>query len=222
MLCLHSLEIWIKHQQWWLTAECRLERTSTKEQGQTGHQVWRATASLFCFYQLWTTLCPCDSVCTDFILVDKRNNKPPWLYSLLQTKCTWHFAGCLQFCDQTGANTLLDQSQNSLIRSNATYVVRDLLCRIFMKSEADFLFLFFFFLWSLWPLRPDSTLLMSCIHSEHSCWTVIDTGCSGINMNDSVQTSITSEKRAAASNGQAVCLYIQRAWWRVSSIKQMW
>lgn len=67
MLCLHSLDIWIKHQQWWLTAECRLERIFTKEQ--TGHQVWRATTSLFCFYQHWPTLCPCDSVCTQTSMI---------------------------------------------------------------------------------------------------------------------------------------------------------
>lgn len=49
--------------------------------------------------------------------------------------------------------------------------------------------------------EADSMLLVSCVHSEQSCWTVIDTGCSGINMNDSVQTSITAEKRAETMMG---------------------
>lgn len=67
---------------------------------------------------------------------------------------------------------------------------------IFMKGEADFRLTLIFV-----AFEGDSTLLMSCVHSELSCWTVIDIGCRGINMNDSAQTSITAEKGAATIIG---------------------
>lgn len=71
-------------------------------------------------------------------------------------------------------------------------MIKVLLNRIFLKDEADFCLTLIF-----GGFEAASTLLMRCVHSEPGCRTVIDTGCSGFNMNDSVQTSITVEKRAA-------------------------
>lgn len=68
--------------------------------------------------------------------------------------------------------------------------IKGLLDLIFMKGEPDFYLPLIFV-----GFETDSMLLASCVHSEQDCWTVIDTGCSSINMNDSVQTSTALPQR---------------------------
>ena len=62
-----------------------------------------------------------------------------------------------------------------------------------MKGEADLCLTLIFV-----AFEADCALMMSCVHSGQSYWTVIDIGCSGINMNDSFQTSITAEEEERA------------------------
>lgn len=75
-------------------------------------------------------------------------------------------------------------------------VIKDSSNWIFMKGEADFCLTLIFV-----AFEADSTLLMSCIHSKLSCWTVIDIGSSGINMTDSILTPITAEEGPATIIG---------------------
>lgn len=127
-------------------------------------------------------------------------DKVPSHYSLLQTRHAHWITECLQSCDQTGANTMsfLNKSQTkSLIWRSAMCAIKGLLDWIFMNGEHGFHLTLIFV-----GFETDSTLLASCVHSEQDCWTVIDTGCSGINMNDSVQTSTVLPQREE-----------QQQWW---------
>ncbi len=98
----------------------------------------------------------------------------------------------------------LDRSQKSLIWRAAMCLIKGLINWIFMKAETDFHLTLIFVAFEWDSAAP----LMSCVHSRQSCWTVIDTGCSGINMNDSVQTSITAATMMLAV--WALCIHVCR------------